>query len=511
MERMNPANETDAEKVSRFRCKSCQLKDSSFNDFIDKTTIAGLNHVFMKDSSKIRRLIWALFFIGCVLGCLVLIGLSINRFIGKPTASTITVVSNHETGLPFPAVTICNLNLKKNDSDFLLNTTYQVMNFLYNADESFQFTSSNTMSLRNTCTAPLSNSIQNVTIWDIVSPDRAVNEFIHYCGFLHGADSDVVMCKDLFEPVLTSAGICFTFNGTNKLANSTGIRYGLKLVLNIQQEERPSFNGKSGVKLVIHDGRDISRPNLYGISVPPGHAIDVGVRKMATQDETSQTKCIKGMNLPFFPSDKFEYSQFACRSNAVAENIARRSKCNCVIQPDRPPGLYTSTPNCTFGKACCLLQEHYKFNPEDIDCPLPCHFEYYEHTASYSSFPNGQYLQGLMEASNMSAENIKDNFLSINVFIDDFQVTTTTTQYTYGIEALLGEIGGLLGLFIGVSIITFFELLVLCVDELRRLCCPQTMMKGKKRIDETALVPVVESAEGLSSNEEEVTSQPEVI
>uniref|UniRef100_A0A1X7TYE2 Uncharacterized protein n=1 Tax=Amphimedon queenslandica TaxID=400682 RepID=A0A1X7TYE2_AMPQE len=158
-----------------------------------------------------------------------------------------------------------------------------------------------------------------------------VNELIHYCGFLHGADSDVVTCKDLFEPVLTSAGICFTFNGTNKLANSTGIRYGLKLVLNIQQKERPSFNGKLGVKLVIHNGRDIARPYLYGISIPPGFAVDVGVRKMATQDETSEAKCIDGMNLPFFPSDKFEYSQFACRENAVAENIAKRSKCNCVV------------------------------------------------------------------------------------------------------------------------------------------------------------------------------------
>ena len=509
---MVPADETDAEKVSTSGCKSCQLKDKSgaFNDFIDKTTIAGLNHVFNRNQSKLKRLIWALFFIGCVIGCLVLIGLSIERFVDKPTASTITVVSNDETGIPFPAVTICNLNLKKNDSDFLLNSTYQVMNFLYNADESFQFTNRNTMNLRNTCTAPLFDiGIGNATIWDIMSPDRAVNELIHYCGFLHGADSDVIMCKDFFEPVLTSAGICFTFNGTNKLANSTGIRYGLKLVLNIQQEESPSFNGKSGIKLVIHDGRDIARPNLYGISVPPGNAIDVGVRKMATKDETSQAKCTRGMDLPFFPSDKFDYSQSACRANAVAENIARRDKCNCVIQPDRPPGLYASTPNCTFGNACCLLQEHYKFYPEEIDCPLPCHFQFYERTASYSSFPNGQYLQTLMEASNMPAEYFKDNFLSINVFIDDFQVTTTTTTYTYGIEALLGEIGGLLGLFIGVNIITFFELLVLCVDELKRLCCTQAIMKRIKSIEEIILVPEVESAGGSSSNEEEVTCQPE--
>ncbi|XP_019859925.1 PREDICTED: acid-sensing ion channel 5-like [Amphimedon queenslandica] len=478
--------------------------------FKKKITIAGLSHVFpertkkddrtrsgLTNPEKIIMVIWALFFTGCVLGCLVLIGLSTKRFVDKPTASTITVVSHDKTGLPFPAVTICNLNLKKNDSDFLLNTTYQAIISLYNADKSSQFTSNKKIDhLLNTCTASLSNSIQNATIWDIVSPEMAVNEFIHYCGFLHGADSDVVMCKDLFEPVLTSAGICFTFNGTNKLANSTGRRYGLKLVLNIQQEERPSFSGKLGVKLVIHDGKDIARPSLYGISVPPGFAVDVGVRKMATRDETSEAKCIDDMNLPFFPSDKFQYSQFACRENAVAENIARGSKCNCVIQPDRSPGLYASTPNCTFSKACCLLQEHYRFHPEEIDCPLPCHFEYYEHTASYSSFPNGQYLQLLMEELNMSAEYVKDNFLSIDVFFDDFQVTTTTTKYTYGIEALLGEIGGLLGLFIGVNIINFFELLVLSGDGLGMLCrragrsCRRALEKIKKRKNERKEEPM---------------------
>ena len=476
----------------------CHLNDRYLSEFLDDNTIAGINHVF-RGRSKVRRLIWGIIFIGSLVACIVLISLSIKRFSEKPTASTITVVSRDEAGIQFPGVTICNPNPERNRSAFLLNQTYLLMNHLYNPDENFQLTGFNTSSVLQLCDERVSNTtedVRSVTIWDIQNPSKTIDELIHYCGFTNGVGSDVIPCKNDFKPVLTSAGICFTYNGSNNVIHSTGIRYGLKLVLNIHQEKRPSFNGKSGVKVVVHDGRDIARPNLYGIAVPPGHAIDIGVQRRASQDETNEAKCIDGMDLPFFPSDKYDYSQFACRENAVAKNIAKSSKCDCIIEPSNS---YATTRNCTFGDACCLLREHYTFNPETVDCPLPCYFPYYEHTASYSSFPNGRYLDTLVETLNTSVEDIKENFLSVNIFVDDLQVTTTITQYTFGAEALLGEIGGQLGLFIGVSIITFFELLILCGDELKRLFCTRAMRKKLEEVEEKIALPEIES--GTSADE----------
>ena len=478
-----------------WKLQSCHLKDSHLSEFLDDNTIAGLNHVF-RGKSKLRRLIWSIIFIFSIIGCIALISLSIKRFSEKPTASTITVVSRDETGVVFPSVTICNVNLERNFSDTLRDRTYLIMNYLYNPDESFHLSGFNTSYVLQSCDeiVPSSTSkVRSATIWNIQRPSKTIEELIHFCGFVNGAGSDVIPCKNDFKPVLTSAGICFTYNGSKNVIHSTGIRYGLKLVLNIHQEKRPSFNGKSGVKIVVHDRKDIARPNLYGIAVPPGYAIDIGVHREITRDETSEAECIDGMDLPFFPSDKYDYSQFACRENAVAENTAKSSKCGCIIEPDRPSSSYATTRNCTFGDACCLLREHYTFNPETVDCPLPCYFPYYEHTASYSSFPNGGYLDTLVETLNTSVEDIKENFLSINVFVDDLQVTTTTTQYTYGPEALLGEIGGQLGLFIGVSIITFFEVLILCGDELKRLFCTRAMRKKLEEVEEKIALPEIES------------------
>ncbi|XP_011408197.1 PREDICTED: acid-sensing ion channel 1-like [Amphimedon queenslandica] len=422
-----------------------------------------------------------------MIACITLISISFRRFINKPTSSTITVVTeNTKSGVEFPAVTICNHNLEYNVSDLVIRNTYHLMNYLFNADKNFHLTGSNSSSVIKQCQALVGDALSeilNATIWNIQNPSKTIDELIHYCGFIEGVNGEVEPCKDAFKPVLTSAGIYFTLNGSDHGIHST--------------EKRPSFNGKSGIKLVIYNGGDIARPNLYGISVPPGRAIDVGVRRKATKDETSEAGCIDDMDLPFFPKDKFDYSQFACRENAIMERIAKRSSCNCVIHPDRPStGAYSSTPNCTMSNACCLLHEYNTFHPQSSseECPLPCYFSYYEWTASYSSFPNGRYLDRLVNTLNKSADYIKSNFLSVNVFLDDIQLTTTITQYTYGPEALLGEIGGQLGLFIGVSIITFFEVLVLCVDELKRLCFKLQIIPEEKinNLENRITLPEVE-------------------
>ena len=486
--------------------RSCHLNDPYLKEFLDDNTIAGMNHIF-KGKSKIRRLIWALIFIGSMIACITLISISFRRFISKPTSSTITVVTENENaGVDFPAVTICNHNLEYNASDFVIHNTYNLMNYLFNADENFHLSGSNESSVIKQCQGLLDaapSKLLNATIWNIQNPSKTIDEMIHYCGFIEGLNGEVEPCKDAFKPVLTSAGICFTFNGSSHGIHSTGIRYGLKLILNIQQEKRPSFNGKSGVKLVIHNGGDIARPNLYGISVPPGRAIDIGVRRKATKDETSEAGCTDDKDLPFFPRGKYDYSQFACRENAIMEHIAKKSSCNCVIHPDRPStGAYSSTPNCTISNACCLLREYTSFHPQSTSekCPLPCSFSYYERTASSSSFPNGRYLDRLVNTLNMSADYIKNNFLSVNVFLDDIQLTTTITQYTYGPEALLGEIGGQLGLFIGVSIITVFEVLVLCVDELKRLCFKFKIIPEEKINNLESMITLPEVEEDQKGN-----------
>lgn len=478
------------------RLLKCHLNDPHLSKFLDANSIGGMSYIFKAGNTKLNRLLWTVFFIGALAGCLVMITLSAIRFSNKPTATTITVVSLDEEGTPFPGVTICNLNLERNFSDTLSNRTYQIMNYLFNPDESFELSGLNTTRIIQLCNGivPSSSlSIQNTTIWRSQKPAQTIENLIHYCGFIEGVNSPLEDCKSFFRPVLTPAGICYTLNGSNHIMKNSGVRYGLKLVLDINQDTRPSFNGKSGVKMVIHDGQDIARPNLYGINVPPGRGIDVGVRRRVSRDETEENNCIDGRYLPFY--EDYRYSQFACRHDATVAHTAQDSVCGCVLQPSRPStGPFTNTPNCTVKNACCLLENFATFDPKNY-CPLPCFYSYYDFTTSYADFPNGHYLDNLMANTGMAEDEIKRNFLSINVYFDDLQVTTTITQYTFGVEGLLGEIGGQMGLFLGIGITTFLEIFVLSLDEIQRLCCTRKMKKKLHEIEEKIPLPEIREEE----------------
>ena len=113
---------------------------------------------------------------------------------------------------------------------------------------------------------------RNITIWDGLR--ESFKDIIHYCGFIQGVDKKVIRCEEELEPVLTSLGICYTFNSitsgrSDVYATATGAKYGLK-IFNVSQNSNPSVKGNSGVKIVVYERDDIARPNLYGFGIPPG-------------------------------------------------------------------------------------------------------------------------------------------------------------------------------------------------------------------------------------------------
>lgn len=112
--------------------------DRYFSDFIDTTTINGVFQVF-RGKSKFRQILWGLLFIGSFIGCIVTFGYSFRQYAQKPAASTIKVITQAQSGLPFPAVTICNLNIYQNPnySAVLNPEMYALIQYLFQTDEIF--------------------------------------------------------------------------------------------------------------------------------------------------------------------------------------------------------------------------------------------------------------------------------------------------------------------------------------------------------------------------------------
>ena len=62
------------------------------------------------------------------------LNIRIYRYIWKPTATTITVESAENSGLPFPAVTICSLNTPDTSNQ---EYTAELLEILFNPDLAF--------------------------------------------------------------------------------------------------------------------------------------------------------------------------------------------------------------------------------------------------------------------------------------------------------------------------------------------------------------------------------------
>ena len=490
-------------------CKSgrCHYNDHYLRKWLEETSLYGVPHVF-KGKSKIRRIIWGIILIGLIIGCILTIVDNLLRFIKRPTSTTVVIETFEKEGLPFPAVTVCSLNAHES------SVIAQLTDFLFNPDLAYDIIAVNNVKTCDKVVRNVTEDIRNTAIWEDI--ENSFKNLVYFCGFIQGANNNVTYCQDKLQPVLTSLGVCFTFNSIinderDRNITSTGAKYGLKMVFNISQINHPPIEGNTGIKIIVHERDDIARPNLYGFGIPPGRNAYIGVRKKIDIDHTSNARCINDRELSFYP--QYEYSQFACQQNARIEHIAQPNTCNCILDPSTRPssGPYSNTPNCTFNDTCCLLHQYSSFDPQG-GCPLPCHFEYYDNQISYSSFPTGRFLEDLATSLNTSKDSIQNDFMSVSIYFEDLQVTTTTTEYSYPFTAFLADVGGAMALFVGVSLIAFIEIGMLIADELKKLFFPRKCKKKLKDIETGMELPEITGEIGINDLAEQtyVTKETEV-
>ena len=483
----------------------CHRIDNYFKECLKEISEYRKGQVYY---SMIRRFIWLFLLVGLIIGCLCTVIDNLNRFIKKPTVTTVAVERADLTGLPFPAVTICTLNA------YEYSEIAQITEFLFNPDLAYDINLINKSQMCDKVLSNVTEDIRSATIWEVIQ--KSFPNIIYYCGFIQGTNSELEHCEKELQPLLTSLGVCYTFNSitsnkANHYVTSVGAKYGLKMIFNVTETNRPSIEGNLGIKVVVHERNDIARPNLYGFGIPWGENAYISITKKINVDYTSNAECIDDQELSFYP--QYKYSQFACEQNAFVDHIAQPNVCNCILDSSSRPssGPYGNTTNCTFNDTCCLVKEYYSFNSQ-IVCHVPCHFEYYDHHISYSSFPTSPFFKDLAMSLNMSKDSIRDNFMSVSVFFEDLHVTTTTTEYSYSVAAFLSALGGALSLFLGVNLRVFIDFVMFLLD----ICCCSAK-KCKCNCKKKPYQPLSESDESSEQggdqnleNEEEISNSEQM-
>lgn len=434
--------------------------------------------------SYVRRVFWLVLVLAATAGCLFNITNRIIFLAGNPTSTTVSYV--YVENITFPAVTVCNLNSlrrsyveQQNLSD-LFDTIFHLTAFYPSGVSCERELGETSVDL---------NSTLNRVLFD---GRNLFSTFVVECTFLGR-----ICTEDDFSLTLTRLGYCYTFNGgysrefaavEPRTSPGTGPRYGLRLLLNVSQGQYSfPLNLDAGVKIAVHPQSEPAEPDDIGVGIAPGQNAFIGVREARFSDTSSTRSCRDSGDVDSFNflGEFYNYSAQACNIDCFYTDIA--DTCGCqdageYFTPTRPP--YSELPACRARDICCEIGPYTV--PSVCECPSACTRTTYSLTASYSAYPANLLIDrtfdslGLSSSSSSAGENLttrekweilREDLVSANVYFESLNVEVLRTSDSYDGVALLSDIGGQLGLFVGASVISVMEFVVWVVDEVKDCTC----------------------------------------
>ncbi|XP_037915033.1 pickpocket protein 28-like [Hermetia illucens] len=398
--------------------------------------------------------------------------------------------------IPFPAITICNMNQA---------LAGKVQN-IKNGSTEFAM-------LRLLCGRKPPINSKNVTkdwllfqkfIVDVAQP---CSKMLVSCRY----GSDEMNCSHLFRTVVTDEGLCCAFNlidtkfmykNANMIdhfaafnppnitavdwspeegyepnlppnfyprsAAGVGKSMGLSLVLDAQVDEYycSSTNGV-GFKALLHNPAEIPDIANYGISLQVGHEVGVTI----TPDIADASYLLRNMERKYrqcmFSNEaQLNYYATYTRRNCEMECEAKlhRERCDCVQY--YMPHIEPNANVCGLSDMKCSDSVRYKTHKtseELYQCSeecIPACFELGFSTNIYSSrLSHKQFLISDKPIQSMSEQYAEDNIVAVHFYYTERAFRSHTKQQFVGFTEFLSDTGGLMGLFLGFSVLSIVEII----------------------------------------------------
>ncbi|KAL9986105.1 hypothetical protein ACROYT_G000185 [Oculina patagonica] len=283
-------------------------------------------------------------------------------------------------------------------------------------------------------------------------------------------------------------GNCYVFNGgtTEKgkntkilKSNEPGPSYGLSLELNIEQDQYiGALTQSTGVRIDISDQGEMPFPLDKGLSLAPGYETSIGMRKVVInrRDPFSRNTCVNHSTSDetniYNQTMTVNYSTTACKKSCWASNQLKSCGCMEYKFPRSADTPLCDIVNKTTEK--CLKKVKDRFTNGKLSCsnscPPPCRESTFKLTTSYSLWPTKTYEDYYkMELAKRTKEvdgndNFRANVLKVDIFFEELNYEVISEELSYELPNFMSDLGGSLGLWIGVSVLTvaeIFELLVL--------------------------------------------------
>ncbi|XP_059164382.1 degenerin unc-8-like [Physella acuta] len=253
-------------------------------------------------------------------------------------------------------------------------------------------------------------------------------------------------------------GNCYTIEYDKFVARKSGPSAGLELTLFLETSEYiPGITNGKGLQLVVHEQGTVPFPEDEGIAINPGTQTLLGLR-MACQRICEQQQII----------DTCQCVDALHPQLIIYMNATNVQPCNNITQ------------------MVCVTQVEFAYNASEdkCGCASPCSESLYEKTISPRQWPSPSFASILVESicqdrspetcsglRNMSDNELLGEFVKLNIFFEDLNYEELSEQADYTSVNLLSDIGGTIGLWIGLSVLSLFELIHLMSSLVYYIMC----------------------------------------
>ncbi|XP_041462486.1 acid-sensing ion channel 1-like [Lytechinus variegatus] len=410
--------------------------------------IGGLKYVFNPAEMKLRRLFWLFLIIAAFALLLVQISDRAKHLSRNPTS--VDVYQNYTESLPFPTVAICNYNQLRRSmvegtelGDFLQTYT-------------FDYHSIKTMDT----SSPFFPLLSNHTMTDIFTTyGHQLEQTVEFAifGKTRALDRDTY-----FSTKITDFGLCTVFNDAESgnpplLIKRPGALSGLQLRLNVEAAEyfwSPSFRPSSGFQIVIYEYGSQPLIEDQGFGIAPGTHSHIGVEVIEALNQEPPYGLCHDKQLKYF--DRYGYAEcyLECMGN-FSVNACGCSGCGVFNVSDAQECTLWETFTCTSGSFADFVEN------ETCDCPVACRVLTYQPSISTTKYPTttwAEYYQSLSPELKLG-DYMKENICYVSIYFKEISIKQITQNIDYNYFSFLCDIGGSLGLWLGGSILTVFEIL----------------------------------------------------
>ncbi|CAH1116195.1 unnamed protein product [Phaedon cochleariae] len=491
--------------------KSADVKNNKrlmnyFREYCEYTGIHGFRYIG-ENRTLLERIWWIISLVVAVMFCGVMIYEIFQKYISFPVLVTFSMQETHLQKMPFPAVTICP---RAKISASYLNLTdifqkkFEGLPVTIEEEKKLDLASTFCDFYAGNKTKGL---VEGKDFYEFVEKSRAY--FFHYCQYL----GNVVDCYDVFTPVLTEEGICYSYNILNKKdifrdnvqfpfqdfhdapslkqwnieegytvrevdtypkrALRIGAKGALLVVMktHVSDIEYECASDESGYRVRLHLPSNFPDVTDNHFLVPLDNRVSAAIipHMIKTSEgvkmfDVTKRDCYfqSERSLEFFKIYSQEHCMMECRGKYVLKI------CGCVdfFMPRRP-----DTPICLLQDIECLEEATSKFsiyneysevidngninNVVNCDCRPTCtditySLEMSQNTVKYVPL-------------NKTAREIIDNehyrYSIIILYFKSNHIETKERNELYGFSDVVSNFGGLLGLFTGFSILSFTEII----------------------------------------------------